>query len=570
MTVAVDRSIDPRNRYSVRQQRAAQRRTNVLGGGLLLLAALACGGALATAILPDLWLQMVVGFAGLLGAAILWRRPILTLYILVGAVLVLEQWGVAGVSPPTSQTPFYKTLSSIGRPVQAADAASSAPGASDALAQAAQLADSGGAGALPLPVQPVELLLLVGLLTVLLQASAQPGRRFVRGTLFWPIMIFLGAVLASFVYGMVAGPADTSFWMNAAWTEARAFVYLIITYFLACNLITDRRRLETFVWVIIVALGLKGVQGTYSFVTTRQLAVRPEAITGHEDVVFFATFFLLLAAMLLYGQHQRQVRVMLYCVPPLVLTLFGTTRRLGFIVLAAGCLVLGLSLLHTKRELLFKIAPAVIILLGLYTAVFWNRPVGVLGQPMRAFKSQIGYTSERDRLSDVWREIENVNVGLNIRRAPLTGLGFGRPYTYYTEQASLDTTGFVYWRYITHNAIFWVWMKMGLFGFIAFWYLLGSAVVLGLLTFRQLADGYLRALALVAAILVVMQIFFSYGDLGLTYTRNMVYLGAMLGMLVRLPGLDRQPVPGLPERGARQAPPRRPYGWFDRKEPSGT
>src|SRR5262249_27483466 len=154
------------------------------------------------------------------------------------------------------------------------------------------------------------------------------------------------------------------------------------------------------------------------------------------------------------------------------------------------------------------------------------------------FQSQFGLGSERDRLSNEWRRLENRNIALNIESAPLTGLGFGRPYKFYVLEPSLDGTGFVYWNYITHNAVFWVWMKMGAVGFVAFWFLMGSAIVRGLITFRSLSDGYLKALAITAVSLVAMQLFFSYGDLGLTYTRNMIYLGVMLGILVRLPSLD--------------------------------
>ncbi len=137
------------------------------------------------------------------------------------------------------------------------------------------------------------------------------------------------------------------------------------------------------------------------------------------------------------------------------------------------------------------------------------------------------------------------------------------------EQPSLGGTpaegeGY-YWTYITHNAIFWVWMKMGLFGFIAFWFLVGSAIVQGLVTFRQLSDGYLQALALVIVGLVAMQIIFSYGDLGLTGARTMIYLGCMLGGLVRLPTLDRgcEPPPPEPTGAGRSA-----HAYRGRMEPS--
>ena len=75
------------------------------------------------------------------------------------------------------------------------------------------------------------------------------------------------------------------------------------------------------------------------------------------------------------------------------------------------------------------------------------------------------------------------------------------------------------------------------------WITVGSAVVLGLVTFRRLRDGYLRSLALLVAGVVLMQVIFSYGDLGLTYSRSMIFLGCMLGMLAAVasrPALEEQ------------------------------
>ena len=37
-----------------------------------------------------------------------------------------------------------------------------------------------------------------------------------------------------------------------------------------------------------------------------------------------------------------------------------------------------------------------------------------------------------------------------------------------------------------------------------------------------------------------MQVIFSYGDLGLTYSRSMIFLGCMLGMLAAFPALENQ------------------------------
>ncbi|HET9495115.1 MAG TPA: hypothetical protein VFR15_12870, partial [Chloroflexia bacterium] len=83
--------------------------------------------------------------------------------------------------------------------------------------------------------------------------------------------------------------------------------------------------------------------------------------------------------------------------------------------------------------------------------------------------------------------------------------------------------------------------------FMLFWNVIGSAVVLGLVTFRRLRDGYLRSLALLVAGVALMQVFFSYGDLGLTYSRSMIFLGCMLGMLAVLPRLAEEALEAPPE-----------------------
>lgn len=503
-----------------------QRRSTVLGVAGLLVCTLAFAAVLVAAIDPSMPMLMLILVVGLTGAGMIWRHPALSVYIFVFAALTFEQWPVVGIDPITAQTRFFQTLSGAGFP-------------------------------LPLPVSPAEMLLIMSLVAVILPPLARRGSPFHTGTLFGPMMFFLAMVLAAFAYGFVRGAAGTSYSPNAAWAESRSFVYLVIAYFLACNLIVDRKRLVAFVWIIIGALSFKGVQGMYSFYKEQRLGLKLETITGHEDVVFFATFFLLLAGLLLYGRRGRQRTVMLVFLPPLIFTDLATSRRIAFLALAAGLLLVGLALWRTRRRLFFRIAPVVLVLVTVYTGLFWNHTDGMLGQPARAFKSQFGETTERDRQSDLWRDLEDRNVAFNIKSASVTGLGFGRPYRFYIEQPSLDSTGFVYWHYITHNAIFWVWMKMGAIGFIAFWFLLGSAIVKGLVTLRTVRDGYLKAVALTIVSLVVMQIFFSFGDLGLTYARSMIYLGCMLGVLVRLPAMDGAAAPELSEPASDCPPTRR-------------
>lgn len=499
---------------SIASHRAAQRRQNLVGVAVLGLATLAGAGLLAPGLSPVMPVLILVLCAAVVAVGTIWRHPEVALYLLFVAALDFEQFEIAGLHPITAQTHFFQTLN--------------------------------GFTPLSVPVSPAEMVLLLTLAAVFLPKLAKTGRPVVKGALFGPVIFFLVAIVAAFAYGAVAGPAGTRFDVNAAWAEARSFMYLIATYFLACNLITDRKRLNVFVWLFVGGLCFKGLQGIKNYISEKQGGVALEAITGHEDVIFFSVFFLLLAAMLVFGAHHRQKVVMLWGSFPIFFTLLATKRRIGFIVLAVGVLMLALGMLAKRRALLFKIGPWIVIPLVVYSAVFWNAAdtgtASILAQPIRAFKSQLGQGSERDELSNKWRELEKQNIAFNIKGAPLTGLGFGRPYELVVPEPSLDATGFTYWHYMTHNAVFWVWMKMGLLGFVAFWFLLGSGIIRGLLIFRNLSDGYLQALALVAAALPAMQVFYSYGDLGLTYSRPMIVLGCVLGMLVTLPGLD-EPAP---------------------------
>jgi hypothetical protein len=495
---------------SVDRQQKRQRRERLAWTAALIAAALSFAALLVlvpTVIGP---LPLALGLAALLCAAAIILNPRLGPYLLLFNAIFLEQWGVTGLNPVTASSPFYQTLA--------------------------------GTGSLPISVSPVEMVLLLTLAMVVLHRVARRDGRLVRGPLFVPLLLFLTFVVVSIAYGVAGGAGAGPFDIKAAWAETRSFFYLGVTYVLACNLIRTRAQIRTFIWIFIAAIGLKSAQGIVRFLYVRANGLQVEAITGHEDVVFFAAFAVLLTALLIFrsgleADERRQMRTMMLVLPPLLLTLLVTNRRLGFVVLAAGLALLVLLLLRTRRDLFMKIVPLALVVVGVYTLVFWNG-TGTLSTPIRAVRSLVAPATERDRLSNTWRQLENYNIDYNIRSEPITGLGFGRPYTFAVPQPPLDATGFTYWRHIAHNAIYWVWMKMGLIGFILFWNLVGSAIVLGIVTFRGPRNGYLRALALVVAGVALMQVIFSYGDLGLTYSRSMIFLGCMLGVLALLPALE--------------------------------
>jgi len=503
---------DHARHWSVARARPRRSFAGVAPGIGLAFAAVVSGGLLASGLAPTI--PLIMATVALLGGGI-WRYPLCGLYGILFAVLFLEESGIPGLESLTDETIFYLTLATY--------------------------------TPLPLPLRTMEIPLYFTLVVVIARSWLGGHLPFRRGALFTPAMLLLATALAALAWGALRG-GTPAFNIKAGWVETRGFVYLVVAYLLVCNLITNRRRLTGLIWVLIAAVGLKGLQGISRFASEVRAGLRLEAITGHEDVVFFATFFLLLAANAVFGGDPQQRRVQILLLPAVVFTLLATGRRIGFIVLAVGFLVFGLVLFKARRALFLRLVPLVAVLILAYTGLFWNA-TGPVAEPLRAFRSQFGDASVRDQSSNEWRQLENVNIRHNIREAPLTGLGFGRQYAFAVEQPSLDDTGFIYWRYITHNAIYWVWMKMGLPGFVAFWLLLGSAIVRGLIGARLLANQQLRAVAAVSACLVVVQVFYSYGDLGLTNARTMIHLGCILGVLAKLPDLDREPVPCLERAG---------------------
>jgi len=168
--------------------------------------------------------------------------------------------------------------------------------------------------------------------------------------------------------------------------------------------------------------------------------------------------------------------------------------------------------------------------LAAYVGVFWQQS-GPLGEPTRALRSVVDPSalSTRDQLSNRWRDIENRNIAFTIRQLPATGVGVGQQYLFQQEPPGL-LGGFAYLRYITHNAILWLWLKAGPLGAFALWFLVARVSLVGSAMFARLRDPEARWLVTAPVALMVAQTVFSAVDQGLTFSRPMIVLGVTLGM----------------------------------------
>jgi len=140
--------------------------------------------------------------------------------------------------------------------------------------------------------------------------------------------------------------------------------------------------------------------------------------------------------------------------------------------------------------------------------------------------------SARDQSSSEWRQIENRNIAFTIGQLPLTGVGLGQKYLVHVQPPPLYD--FIYWQYITHNALLWLWLKAGPIAALALWSVVARALLVGAAIFVRGRDRRVRGSQRYRSRLVVSQIVFSSVDLGLTYSRSMIVLGTVLGVLTYL------------------------------------
>ena len=473
------------------------RRVWVLVGGLTIAVA---GSYAATLVATEGEPLLVVPLVGALVGLAIFTRPEFGLYFLFVAAILLEQFDIGGgLSPLTARTNFFQNIS--------------------------------GFSNVPLRFSACDLVAVMTLASWLLRRVVGANPRARVGPLGWA----LAAYLLAFALGAVIGASRGGSWdAIAALAEARGPIYACLLCFLTGNLVRDRTQLTTLLWIFVLLVGVKAFQaiGNYVEVQTRG-PFWIEAVTAHEDVIFFDVAIVLALVMVALGLRGRLMYVLLALQPVILAAEVLTTRRVAFVALAAALLVVALMSAVDRPRMTMLVVAGGTLMFALYAAALWDHH-GPTALPVSIVRGIVdpNSLSWRDRGSNDWREIENSNIGYTVRQLPLTGVGLGQEYLFQREPPAL--TMFVYWRLMTHNAVLWLWLKAGPYGAFALWFLVASVLLSGLRLFRRLEDPLLRAAASFPVLLTVAQIVFSSVDLGLTYNRTMIVFGVALGLVAPL------------------------------------
>jgi hypothetical protein len=404
-------------------------------------------------------------------------------------------------------------------------------GNADPMMQPGIFLHNGLGNALGLPgviPSPLELLLILTVVIWLAQGVARRERRFQGGQLARPMLLFVFAWVAGVVRGMVGG-ADIRY---VLW-EARFLLYMPVCYMLASNMIRTTRDVKAMTTVGLLGMAAFAVEGAYrrvALIDTGQFGTIMEWYYAHESIVFLVSLLLLVLSQQVFGgpRWQKVFGIAMFVVGGY--TLLATERRSGYIAFIVAFLAFTVVFLVVHRKAFALISVPVLLVGAIYLPVFWNN-TSLLGQPARAVRSMY-QPDPRDAASNAARDAEKINIRATIAANPLMGVGFGREYLFVVP--TVDLSWWPLARYETHANILWIWMKMGVIGFIALWVLMGAAVARAAYLTRNLHDSNLRAFALMSLGCIITVLTFCYVDLGFTAGRIPVFLGTILGTLAVL------------------------------------
>jgi hypothetical protein len=452
-----------------------------LAGGVLIAGAATGGHRLVVLAVPVLLLPLLV-----------WRVPAAGMFVLLAASLVIEQFPI--VNDGSDRLPFFTSVSD-------------------------------GLGLSGIYVNPAEVTVILFLLVWMLKAGVERWLSLPRSRVAAGFALFTLVVVVAEVRGLGhGGQFKESLW------ELRPWVYLALAYLLAFAVVRSRRALDAVLWLFVIGIGFKGLQGTLRYVQLRNVVPRPESILAHEEAFFFSFFILLVAGLWLFGQRGRLRGWATALLPTVVLADLANGRRNAWLMLAMGFIVLLVAAwirLPDRRRLIRRLCAGVALASIVYVPLFWNSNA-TLGQPARALRSAIA-PDARDRQSNQYRTLEDANLGYNIRHSTPFGEGFGVAIVYPIAIVDISNTNSLI-KFVPHDGILYLWMRLGVPGILAFFWLIAAAF----LAAGRLARAPDPRLALWGALILCALVGYlvqGYNDLGLYWFRIAIVMGALLGCL---------------------------------------
>jgi O-Antigen ligase len=353
---------------------------------------------------------------------------------------------------------------------------------------------------------------------------------------------------APVVWGIVIAGLTIAFNILAGWLrggdiqmakiQVQAYLQLLAAAYLFGVSLRGPRDYRIAGKVIVAAACIKAAMSVWvrltlpsAFPNSDGVMTEMEYATSHGDSLLFACAVVVLVGPLLYRPRARQLRWVLLTLPLIVAGLFANDRRIAWVQIALGLVVLvGMNLKHAMARRLVRMGVWVSPVILTYVLAGWWLPSRVFG-PVHFVRSLVVDTRTDGSLdrSTLYRDAENYNLVYTFRRNPLMGTGFGHPFA---QAARLDdiSGGFKEFAYLPHNSMLGLWAFTGAAGFAG---ILTPLVIALFLAARAHAYAIEPAHALAATASMACigaYVLHMWGDIGFSEAHTIFLVGLALAV----------------------------------------
>ena len=374
-------------------------------------------------------------------------------------------------------------------------------------------------------LSPLEISMIWGLCVTTYRNLASTGRPFRPAPLLYPFVAFFSFALFGLARGLSRG-GDT----RAAMFEARPLILLPLLYLLVVNVCRSREDYRRMFWAAMAAIVVQSLL-SIEFLSKLSPTTRAslESLNEHGSAIGMNLLFMMLIVSLAYRGVPTALRItLLVASVPAMWVYLVAQRRSAIVALGIAFALFAIMLFWRQRRTFWKVVPVVAVLVIGYTGAFWNSE-STAGFPAQAVKSVIApdQASAEDQRSDIYRQLETLNLSATVRASPLLGIGFGQAF--YRPYTLPDISAFEFQAYIPHNSFVWIWTKMGFGGFVTLLYLVGRTMIQGVSRARAAPRGVDAVVALNAVLFVAMYTVFLYVDIAWE-ARNVFLLALSMGL----------------------------------------
>lgn len=378
----------------------------------------------------------------------------------------------------------------------------------------------------------------VALLAWLTSTASGGWQRLKEARIVRPYLAYIAVVGVAELHGLASGgDFNISLW------EMRPQLYAFLIYVMAATLLRERRQFLVVAGIFVAGAAIKAAIGyNRYFFTLHQDLGNAGYFLAHEESYFLALLLIATVAACIWYWRPKLVIPMVLFSPVVFVVLLENRRRAAILALWGGLAVVMLLAVWFERPIrkrLIVITAVAVLALGGFMAANWNQEYGLAAQLVRPVHSILGEPDQRDYSSNLYRDNENANLIATYRTNIPFGIGFGLPMLVIYPMADISQA-YPFWQYIPHNSLLWVAMTMGLLGMAAFLALVGTSLIEAISLARTRTDPFIRGFAAFAVAAIVAELVVGFGDLQLENYRNMIFFGAMLGMIDaagRLPDL---------------------------------